>query len=282
MRSGIIRNLFKKYPGVWKVALTALIISAVIYVSLEIARANESIQMLETSNEKLVDKNEKLGIESKRLFELSQELSLRGDELMIKLENQEKELAKVVDSNVSLQQAIEKRDAEAERIEASYQKEVSTLKNKAAELQKKTTELQRKINQQKVSQQPTKQSITTTAVQPKVAAVSHRVVSRATSSSSSKTITVSATAYTAFCNGCSGITATGINLRANPGLKVIAVDPRVIPLGSKVYVDGYGYAVAGDTGGAIKGNKIDLFMPSQGNALKFGRKTVSVKILNKK
>jgi 3D (Asp-Asp-Asp) domain-containing protein len=282
MRSGIIRNLFKKYPGVWKVALTALIISAVIYLSLEIARANESIQMLDTSNERLVDKNEKLGIESKKLFELSQELSLRGDELTIKLENQEKEFVKLVDSNVSLQQAIEKRDAEIKRMETSYQKEVSTLKNRAVELEKKATELQRKINQQKVSQQRAKQSTTQTATQPKVAAVSQRVVSRATSSSSSKTITVSATAYTAFCNGCSGITATGINLRANPGLKVIAVDPRVIPLGSKVHVEGYGYAIAGDTGGAIKGNKIDLFMPSRSNALNFGRKTVSVKILNKK
>jgi 3D (Asp-Asp-Asp) domain-containing protein len=275
MRSGIIRNLFKKYPGVWKVALTALIISAVIYLSLEIARANESIQMLETSNERLVDKNEKLGIESKRLFELSQELSLRGDELTIKLENQEKEFVKLVDSNVSLQQAIEKRDAEIKRIETSYQKEVLTLKNKA-------TELQRKINQQKVSQQQKTQSTKRSAIQPKVASVTQRVVSRATSSSSSKTITVSATAYTAFCNGCSGITATGINLRANPRLKVIAVDPRVIPLGSKVHVEGYGYAIAGDTGGAIKGNKIDLFMPSRSTALNFGRKTVSVKILNKK
>ena len=66
---------------------------------------------------------------------------------------------------------------------------------------------------------------------------------------------MTATAYTAHCNGCSGITATGINLRANPNLKVIAVDPSVIPLGSKVWVEGYGYAVAGDTGGAIKGNE---------------------------
>lgn len=91
---------------------------------------------------------------------------------------------------------------------------------------------------------------------------------------------VSATAYTAFCTGCSGITATGINLKDNPGLKVIAVDPSVIPLGSKVWVEGYGNAIAGDTGGAIKGNKIDLFMPERSDALAFGRKQVKVKILN--
>ena len=91
---------------------------------------------------------------------------------------------------------------------------------------------------------------------------------------------VSATAYTASCTGCSGITATGINLKTNPGLKVIAVDPSVIPLGSKVWVEGYGNAIAGDTGGAIKGNKIDLFMANQSDAISFGRKQVKVRILN--
>lgn len=97
-------------------------------------------------------------------------------------------------------------------------------------------------------------------------------VSRGTANEPGKEFYVTATAYTAYCNGCSGRTATGLNLRANPNMKVIAVDPRVIPLGSKVYVDGYGYAVAGDTGGAIKGYIIDLFMPSKSDAYRWGRK----------
>src|SRR5690606_41122594 len=91
---------------------------------------------------------------------------------------------------------------------------------------------------------------------------------------------VNSTAYTASCNGCSGTTATGINLRANPNVKVIAVDPRIIPLGTKVYVEGYGYAVAGDVGGAIKGDKIDVFMPTKEQAFRFGRKKVKIRILN--
>ncbi len=91
---------------------------------------------------------------------------------------------------------------------------------------------------------------------------------------------VTATAYTAYCNGCSGITRTGINLRANPNLKVIAVDPNVIPLGSKVWVEGYGYAIAGDTGGAIKGMKIDLHVPTKNDAYKFGRRQVKMKIVD--
>lgn len=97
----------------------------------------------------------------------------------------------------------------------------------------------------------------------------------------SKQMVVEATAYTAYCHGCSGITATGIDLRSNPNQKVIAVDPSVIPLGSRVWVEGYGEAIAGDTGGAIKGNKIDIFVPTTEQALNFGRKSVSIKILSK-
>jgi 3D (Asp-Asp-Asp) domain-containing protein len=94
-----------------------------------------------------------------------------------------------------------------------------------------------------------------------------------------KTLTVSTTAYTMNCLRCSGITATGINLKKNPTIKLISVDPRVIKLGSKVYIPGYGTAIAGDTGGAIKGNKIDIFMPSLKAALQWGRKTIQIQIL---
>lgn len=96
--------------------------------------------------------------------------------------------------------------------------------------------------------------------------------------SSYKEYTMLATAFTASCKGCSGITAYGINLKKNPGAKVIAVDPKVIPLGTKVYVEGYGEAIAGDTGGSIKGNKIDVFYPTRQMALDWGRRTVTVKV----
>ncbi len=79
-----------------------------------------------------------------------------------------------------------------------------------------------------------------------------------------------------------GITATGI--RATYG--IVAVDPQVIPLGSKLFIqttDGsftYGYALAADTGGAIKGNRIDLCFDSRQDALNFGRRDVVVYVLN--
>ena len=94
-----------------------------------------------------------------------------------------------------------------------------------------------------------------------------------------KTFKGTATAFTANCKGCSGITSTGFNLKKNPNAKIIAVDPKVIPLGTKVWVEGYGEAIAADKGGAIKGNKIDVFMPTKSKAYSWGRRTVTIKIL---
>ncbi len=102
---------------------------------------------------------------------------------------------------------------------------------------------------------------------------------KAEAPSNGKEFQMSATAYTANCSGCSGYTATGINLNANPNMKVIAVDPSVIPLGTKVWVEGYGYAVAGDTGGSITGNRIDVHVPTKEEAYSFGQRTVTVKIV---
>lgn len=104
--------------------------------------------------------------------------------------------------------------------------------------------------------------------------------SRSDNDTVKKEFMANSSAYTASCKGCSGITKTGLNLKKNPSLKVIAVDPLVIPLGSKVHVEGYGYAVAGDIGGAIKGNRIDVFMASHSKAIQWGRKSVRVKVLN--
>lgn len=84
--------------------------------------------------------------------------------------------------------------------------------------------------------------------------------------------TVEATAYTYTGNR----TATGVY----PAEGMIAVDPRVIPLGTKVYVEGYGYAIAADTGGAIKGKIIDVFFPNLRTCLEWGRRSVKIHILS--
>ncbi len=85
-------------------------------------------------------------------------------------------------------------------------------------------------------------------------------------------------ATTAYAPGVDGVgTHTAVGLRAGYG--VIAVDPSVIPLGTRLYVPGYGYGVAADTGGAIKGNKIDLCFDTRAEALAWGRRTVTITIL---
>lgn len=91
-----------------------------------------------------------------------------------------------------------------------------------------------------------------------------------------KTVRVSSSAYSRAQRGMSNYTATGIDLRKKS--KVIAVDPKVIKLGSKVYVPGYGEAIAGDTGGAIRGKKIDVHMNSVNACYNWGRRTVNVKV----
>jgi len=60
---------------------------------------------------------------------------------------------------------------------------------------------------------------------------------------------------------------------------IVAVDPRVIPLGTHMFIKGYGYAVAADTGGAIKGRRVDLFFKSKRDAVKWGRRPVDIYIL---
>ncbi|HWR38815.1 MAG TPA: 3D domain-containing protein [Patescibacteria group bacterium] len=84
-----------------------------------------------------------------------------------------------------------------------------------------------------------------------------------------------ATAYTPDDGGGHGITASGVP--AHRG--VVAVDPQVIPLGTRLYVSGYGLALAADTGGAIRGERIDLCVESYGEAAHYGRRDVRVYVL---
>lgn len=97
-----------------------------------------------------------------------------------------------------------------------------------------------------------------------------------------RTYSMIATAYTKDCKGCTGITATGLDIRKSTP-KIIAVDPKVIPLHSKVelIVDGksWGIYTAADTGGAIKGHRIDILMDNESDAYAFGVKRVTVKLV---
>jgi 3D (Asp-Asp-Asp) domain-containing protein len=90
----------------------------------------------------------------------------------------------------------------------------------------------------------------------------------------SRTLVVEATAYSYEDGNGDGVTATGTVPR--PG--ICAVDPKIIPLGSRLWVPGYGWARAEDTGGLIRGNRIDVFFPTRIEALEWGRRTVTVEV----
>src|SRR5690606_32539656 len=96
-------------------------------------------------------------------------------------------------------------------------------------------------------------------------------------------LNIVATAYDAFCNtGCTGVTATGYDVKNTvykDGYRVVAVDPKVIPLGSLLYVETKNdsfVGIAEDTGGDIKGNRIDVLMENRSTAYDFGRQSVTV------
>lgn len=216
-------------------------------------------------------------------------LTYQLDELAIEKEKALSEV-KAVEKNIEDKQARIK--VLQEKVE-NYQSANDKLKSSLNKVKEEKAELQAKKNKVAVSEKAVSSSSATTTTKSETKKVVEKqgkqetkkesVAPAKTSSSSEsyknwRSMTVSATGYTAFCAGCSGITATGIDLRSNPNQKVIAVDPNVIPLGSKVYVEGYGYAVAGDTGGAIKGNKVDLFMQNKSDALSWGRRNVTIYI----
>lgn len=87
----------------------------------------------------------------------------------------------------------------------------------------------------------------------------------------------SATAYTADVGS---LTASGRVVERNPnGISTVSVDPNVIPFGTYLYIEGYGYAVAADTGSAIKGNKIDVYFDSDSECNNWGRQAIKVTVL---
>lgn len=143
------------------------------------------------------------------------------------------------------------------------------------ELLAKTTEKEQQLKEQQLEESKTLYAQTSLAYGS--SDLSGQTLSRGGMPSSfSQVLNVVATAYSG-----DGITASGSPTKRNPnGYSTIAVDPRVIPLGSKVYVEGYGYAIAEDIGGAIKGNRIDIFVTSESEAQSWGRRSVNVYILN--
>lgn len=111
--------------------------------------------------------------------------------------------------------------------------------------------------------------------------LTHRVASRGASSyANSNIVKVKATAYWAVSGVGNTYTSSGRKaVRNSDGYSTVAVDPRIIPLGTRLYVEGYGYAIAADEGSAVKGNFVDVFFNTRSEACNWGVKYVNVHIL---
>lgn len=215
---------------------------------------------------------EQQGIKLNELDRVEPELEtvLEGDSL-VKVIRVEK-VTDVVEEQIDFAVVTKKDDSLLKDTEKVVQEGQNGVLQKKYEI---TLENGKEVSKELVGEDVVKES------KDKIVAVGTKVITTVASrgASAGEEFYVTATAYTPFCNGCNGYSATGLNLKANPDLKVIAVDPSVIPLGTKVWVEGYGYAVAADTGGSIKGNKIDVLFQSKSDAYKWGRKKVLIKIL---
>lgn len=239
---------------------------------------NDQVDMAQEEAEELEALKEEQAAEIAELKEQSQLAQAQKEELNKEVAS----LQQTMDENKALLDQLDKERATEETRLAEEER----LAKEKAEAEKAEAE---KVNNEKVVATQTVSTEKTAPSTTKVAVKEENPVSnkkteekpepaKTENSSSSKTIVVSATGYSTQQAGLSTHTATGIDLRVNS--RVIAVDPSVIPLGSKVEIPGYGVFIAGDTGGAIKGNKIDIHFTTVQQALNWGRRTITIKILD--
>ena len=205
-----------------------------------------------------------------------------------RVEEAQKEHDKLTDMREAL--VVEKESLNEKQVAAVEKKEA--LNTKVADLRKVLAENESELNNLNAEERAIKaeqeakrraaaarNNVTTASSNRSAASKStSNTTQKSASTSAGEWRTVQATGYSTQQRGLSTHTALGIDLRVNP--RVIAVDPRVIPLGSLVEVQGLGVYVAGDTGGAIKGNIIDIHYPTVGQALNWGRRNVKIRVIN--
>lgn len=218
----------------------------------------------------------------------SQSLDAETTKLDDKMANLKQELA---DNKTSLERISQDKEVEKARQAAEKEKKAQAEKEaKEAETVKASQQAaaQEKANAEAASQasaQSSKpaasasseqQSTTQTTEQPKQEVT--QPAAPATPTTSGRTLQMESTGYSCAELVNTYFTAMGIDLRQNP--QVVAVDPSVIPLGSMVEVSGYGIAIAGDTGGAIKGNIVDVHFPTVEQCIQWGRRSVTVTVIS--
>ncbi|MDT2771472.1 3D domain-containing protein [Enterococcus pseudoavium] len=259
------------------------------------------VASLGAAKEKLTELKATQESTQKKLKQDSQSLEAETTKLDSKMANLKQELA---ENRTSLEkisqdkevekarQAAEKAQKEQAEKEAQAAKEAAAVKaaeaEKVAQAQKEAqvkaqveAAAQASAQSVKEASKPAEsvsstQQTTQTSEQPKQEAA--KPAEPSTPTTSGRRLQMESTGYSCAESVNTYFTAMGIDLRQNP--QVVAVDPSVIPLGSMVEVSGYGIAIAGDTGGAIKGNIIDCHFPTVEQCIQWGRRSVTVTVIS--
>lgn len=255
------------------------------------------VASLGAAKEKLTELKATQESTQKQLKQDSQSLEAETTKLDSKMANLKQELA---ENKTSLEkisqdkevekarQAAEKAQKEQAEKEAQAAKEAAAVKaaeaEKVAQAQKEAqakAQAEAAAQSVKEASKPAEsvsstQQTTQTSEQPKQEAA--KPAEPSTPTTSGRRLQMESTGYSCAESVNTYFTAMGIDLRQNP--QVVAVDPSVIPLGSMVEVSGYGIAIAGDTGGAIKGNIIDCHFPTVEQCIQWGRRSVTVTVIS--
>lgn len=232
----------------------------------------------------IVDKNETIEQKSTEIANLDDVIVLKDEKLEAEqtvIEKQKDQLQKNEKTNKSQKKLLKSKDEEIKKLKAQVKKKPKVVE--------KVKVVEKIVYKEKSNFNKSAKGSDVAKPQAKVATVKKPVTtSKPKATAQGKGIgTFSMTSYTAGCAGCSGITATGIDVRGTStyqGYRIIAVDPNVIPLWSIVRVNTGSSsftAIALDTGGAIKGSKIDFLVGSHSEAIANGRQSVSIEMVRR-
>lgn len=253
----------------------------------ELKATQEKTQtQLETDSKNLAAETAKL---NDKMANLKQELADNKASLEKISQDKEVEKARQAALKAQAEKAAKeaKEKAAAEKVQAEKAAQAAAAEKAQAEKSAKEASVKAAAQQAakdaaqataKASSAASSSTAATTSTSQPATESSAQATTPSTPTTSGRTLQMESTAYSCAESVNTYFTAMGIDLRQNP--QVIAVDPSVIPLGSMVEVSGYGIAIAGDTGGAIKGNIIDCHFPTEEQCIQWGRRSVTVTIIS--
>ncbi len=243
-------------------------------------------EKLETLQDKAETTQASLTEDQASLEEQAQALDSKINNLQAQLKDNESTLAQIAsskeaeESRLAAEKAAEEKAAKEAEEQAKAEAE-ATAKAEAesqATVQASESSSSQSSSSDSTSNSSSNTSSNTSSSTSDTSSSNNTSNSSNTGSTSGKTMMMESTAYSYAEAGASYFTASGTDLRKNP--MAVAVDPSVIPLGTLVNVEGYGVALALDTGGAIKGNIIDVHFDNVDECKVWGRRQVKVTILD--